>query len=196
MVRKRIEMTSQTNADSACAARDRVPTLQVYTPFNDTGPLRHDRLSRGHLLDGEQSRCLLPLISSCALLTLYSVAEVELGGKAQEPFAGSRASYFGRVGVVELCAMAQMRRTRFPLEYTAISKHSWCSYQIRLQSSIATLQPAPTTVLRRACAGARCEWFSTAISRCSSSSSLNSATTDFRTGTLGWSAGRCSNSFS
>ena len=123
MVRKRIEMTSQANAHSACAARDRVPTLQVHTPFNHTGPLRHDRLSRGHLLDGEQSGCLLPLISSCALLILHSVAEVELGGKAQEPFAGSRTSYFGRVGVVEPCAMAQMQRTQFPLEYTAISKH-------------------------------------------------------------------------
>lgn len=69
-------------------------------------------------------------------------------------------------------------------------------YQIFLHNSIATLQPNPITLLTRACAGARCEKFSTAISKCSSSSSRNSLMTSRNKGTLGWSSGSDSISLS
>lgn len=68
--------------------------------------------------------------------------------------------------------------------------------QIRLQSSIPTLQTAPMQLLRRAWAGALCEKFSTAMSRCSSSSSRNSLITSRSNGMLGWSSGNDSISLS
>ena len=54
-----------------------------------------------------------------------------------------------------------------------------------LHNSIATLQPVTITLLNRACAGARCESFSIAMSRWSSSSSLSSHIRSFKTRRLG-----------
>ena len=68
--------------------------------------------------------------------------------------------------------------------------------QIRLQSSIPIVQTAPMQLLRKAWPGALCEKFSTAMSKCSSSSSLNSLMTSRSNGTLGWSSGNDSISLS
>lgn len=65
-----------------------------------------------------------------------------------------------------------------------------------LHNSIATLQPVTITLLNRACAGARCESFSIATSRCSSSSSLSSRIRSFKTGRLGCCEEKESSSFS
>ena len=70
------------------------------------------------------------------------------------------------------------------------------SLQIRLQISIPAVQTAPMQLLRRAWAGALCEKFSTAMSRCSSSSSRNSLITFPSNGMLGWPPGNDSISLS
>ena len=68
--------------------------------------------------------------------------------------------------------------------------------QIRLQISIPAVQTAPMQLLRRAWAGALCEKFSIAMSRCSSSSSRNSLITFSSNGMLGWPPGNDSISLS
>ena len=52
---------------------------------------------------------------------------------------------------------------------------------------MASLHPAPITALSKLCPGAFCAPSSTAVSRCSSSSSLNSARTLRSRGSDGWS---------
>ena len=89
---------------------------------------------------------------------------------------------FGIIGLDKQCPSGNHRR-RFSM------------YYILLHSSMATLQPHPMRVLNRACAGARWEKCSTAVSRCSSSSSRSSRTTALRSGMLGCDAGSISRSF-
>lgn len=55
------------------------------------------------------------------------------------------------------------------------------------QILMATLHPAPITALSRLWPGAFCAPSSTAVSRCSSSSSRNSSSTLFSSGSEGWS---------